>query len=235
MFNLEIATNFKIGSYVFNTSPIAVEVLPVKIGDTTMEGWKGFSWNGLLALVNRNPVIPTDFHAFAISYGFKPVHNWKLRNGHYEAYFANDNLDVPCTIRYIWDWTAKSSQVQLVRAIDNFFLPITELSDLNGDNAEEIFDSTKNEIPAYLSPDFVEQHLAKIAELTFGVAKTEAFSSEIQRMLLESPTSLHAIARTISHAYMPLTYKQAIQKSYIEAAKTVYANTTPVPAETPSN
>lgn len=208
MFKLDIAPDFKVGSYTFNTTPLSVKLESVMVGNVTADGYHGLVWNGEIALVTKKPFVPQEFEA-KMSINFKRVHNWKTKSGHYESYWEIEGGD-SASYRYIWNWQNKSSFLQRVMQIDNFYLPVSK--------PVEIFESDAL-APIAIDPSFdtvwLDENKNIIAEKVFSVAKTDAFKSEIQKMLLETPTVLHAIARVISHAYMPLTYKQLIDKAFV--------------------
>ena len=209
MFKLDIAANFTVGSYTFNTTPLSVKLEPVTVGNVTAEGYHGLVWNNEIALTTKKPFVPQEFEA-KMSVNFKRVHNWKTKSGHYESYW--EVLDGHSNIfyRYIWNWQSKSSFLQRVMQIDNFYLPVSKQVEIF--EADEMSPIEKD--PAF-DTVWLDENKNIIAEKVFSVAKTDAFKAEIQKMLLETPTVLHAIARIVSHAYMPLTYKQLIEKAFI--------------------
>ena len=219
MFKFDIAKDFKVGGYTYNTTAPVVTSELITAGNTTIPGYRALFYNGEVALVNSNPILPAYFEDAMQAIGNRE-HNWKTKNGYYESYYK---VDGDKYVRYIWNWSNKQSSVELVTKIENCFLPITKPLILTEsvEDMSTIIDSLVAE--EALALENVTPHTNKILEDIMAAGKTPSFQSEIQRMLLESSSTLVAIARTISHAYMPLTYKQLVGKIYVQSAINYYS------------
>lgn len=220
MFKFDIAKDFKVGVYTYNTTVPAVRVSDVTSDNVTISGYKALFYQDEVHLVNGNPCVPAVFEDYINQLGYNREHNWKTRNGHYEAYYEIQGNEEDerngLYLRYVWSWSSKQATVELAGKIENCFLPLSQPRTIDADIYKDIVKNLR--VEPELSFDNVLPHINAILEDIVAVGKTPSFQSEIQRMLLESSSTMVAIARTISHAYMPLTYKQIASKIYVHSA-----------------
>ena len=220
MFKFDIAKDFKVAGFTYNTTPPNVTVSDVSAQDTIISGYKALFYNGEVALVNSNPCVPGTFQRYMETLGWTREHNWKTKNGYYEAYFAivgtEEDERNGLYLRYSWDWSRKQSSIDLMGKIENCFLPLSQPHVIDAETYVDLSKIIRAENELAFSN--VQPHANAILEDIMAAGKTPSFQSEIQRMLLESSSTMVAIARTISHAYMPLTYKQLVNKIYVQSA-----------------
>jgi len=226
IFGMTIPANFQVGPYTFNADvpTFSYKNLTVAGDNTPLTTHFGLVQDNVVTVVTFKSLLPTKADEL-LSDQFDKKHSWRLKSGHYEAYYDIPDMDIDHSVdpaslflfdavRYVWDPSRKMGSLQGMQKRGSYYLPVSELFDCPGD-FDEINDFLSKAECLLTVPD----NALAICEETFKVANNDSFKTEIQRALLESPSSLDAIAKLISHSHIPISYKLQLNKAYVNAVR----------------